>query len=463
MLITIESLFFRFFVPRLKSMKTRILHTYYQSLFSLFFIAISCISCGSKNEKHRVQKQNYFISNIECDNSNSFTYVFVNNISQDTLFFGPDVDYLLNQIDDKWTLGQGTNSIYYDTGKEYLFSINIVNTSKRYIVINNSKSFNISKPVVFWNTKINSNPVFPNSSGSWSFGKIIYDSTSQQFVSHIFPCDTNKVNIFLATTSNLIDWKVTEKPIISAESFNGIFWNAPNNNKKMMVAPLVSDVIYNNEKYYTFVYGDDINNKTYIGLLTSDSLKGKYTIHKSPLIKPNSKSIFSNHDVYFPKVIKNKKSWLMFYTAKNAEEDEVICIATSDDLCSWKTIKENIIPRNNGWNQNIRNQLTAQVKLINDTIFLWATGTKTVHDQNGSLNKGNVLDISIGKFFSINGGLSFQEIDGNPIFGGNPNSNTENDHIGGSYQEIKFQDSTFIFFHSKGVSIPNYKIKYFKK
>jgi predicted GH43/DUF377 family glycosyl hydrolase len=227
----------------------------------------------------------------------------------------------------------------------------------------------------------------------------------------------------------------------------------------MKVTPLVSEIIYHDDKYYIYVYGDNSTLNTFIGLLTCDSLNGNYKIHKQPILSPNENSNLSNHDVYFPKVIKYKKEWLMFYTAKNRDNEEVICKAISKDLYSWSTVKEDIIQKNKGWNQNKKNQLTAQVKNINDTLFLWTTGTKTIKDEEGIKNKGNVLDIAIGKFYSLDSGNTFTESKGNPILGGNPILASEKDHIGASYQEINYRDTIFTLYHSKGIDSSNYKIK----
>ena len=430
-----------------------------------FFVSIAMIqliSCNSDINISETQKQNYFISNIECDNHSNLTYIMVESIVGDTLFFNKQADKILKQIDENWAIGQGTNEIYLDTGKEKLFKIKTINNLGRFITITEINNFSISQPVVFWNVANFSARVFPNSKKSWSFGKILFDEKTNKFVTHLFECDTNRVSIYLAYSDNLSKWKANEKPILIPDNFKDIYWNAPNNKGEMTVTPLISDVIMHDEKYYIFVYGDNTQENTFISLLTADSLNGLYTIHKKPLLQFNQESSYSNHDVYYPKILKYKKKWLMFYTAKNKNNDEVICKAISYDLRIWKTMKENIIPRNNGWSSNPKNQLTAQVKLINDTIYLWATGTKTVKDLNKNLNKGNVQDIAIGKYYSIDGGNNYSEMKGNPIFGGNPLSASENDHVGAAFQEITLADTTYTFFHSKGVSKPYYKVKFFK-
>lgn len=421
-------------------------------------------SCSSDIILPESQKQNYFISNLECNNSGSFSYIMADRFIGDTLFFKPKADNIFKQIKQNWVIGQGTGKRYFDTGKEVLFKIKTVDRSNRYITITDANKFSLLKPIVFWNISHISTRVFPRSEGSWSFSKIIFDKKRKHFVSHLFQCDTNHVSIYLAYSDSLSKWQVDNVPILIPDNFQNTYWNAPNNKGEMMVTPLISDIIIHNNQYYLFVYGDNSNDNTFISLITTDSLHEKYNIHKKHLLQFNKESSYSNHDVYYPKVLKYKDKWLMFYTSKNNNNDEVICKAISDDLHLWKTVKENIIPRNtNGWNSNSKNQLTAQVKLSNDTIYLWVTGTKTVEDQNNEFNKGNVQDIAIGKYYSIDGANDFSEMTGNPIFGGNPLFSNENDHVGATFQEIFFVDSTYTFFHSKGVNSPYYKVKYFKR
>ena len=298
--------------------------------------------------------------------------------------------------------------------------------------------------------------VFNNSlSASWGFSKIIFDQKDSLYKTHIYECDTGIVNIYLATSKSSVDWKI--KHLLSPEDFNNVTWNVPEKDGKMKVTPLVSDIIKHNEKFYSYAYGDDSQKKTYIGLLTSDSLDGEYTISKKPLLSPNPSSKFSNNDVYHPKVIKTDSSWIMFYTAKNDNNEEFICAAKSIDLINWSVIKENIIPRNNGWNSALYNQLCSQVKIKNDTLFLWATGAKEVGDYNNP-NKGNPMDLCIGKFYTLLPILNFKECPGNPIFGGNPIFEFENDHIGASFQEIEIDDYITTYYHGKGTSGKNYTI-----
>ena len=431
----------------------------YCKLLTIFLSFILIASCTKKNEIAENQQQNYFIANYECNNNNSYTYIIASKKNKDTLFFSKNSNQIFNQISSNWTLGQGTGKLYFDTGKEVLFPIKNINSKELYITIQNHENFSPSKPIVFWKSKKQSYLVLPNSKKSWGFGKVIFEEKRKRFITHIFECDTNEVKLYLAYTNDLKNWKREATPILGPNNFKNLNWNAPNTVGNMTVTPLVSEIIFYNEKYYIYVYGDNSNLNTFIGLLTCDSLNGQYKVYEDPILSPKENSSYSNHDVYYPKVIEYKGKWLMFYTSKNKNNEEFICMATSKDLQSWITVKENIIKRNNGWNQNTKNQLTAQVKNINDTLFIWTTGTKTIKDKNRQYNKGNVLDIAIGKFYSIDNGKTFIESKGNPIWGGNPLLTSENDHVGASFQEIFHKDTIYTLYHSKGVDSSYYKIK----
>jgi predicted GH43/DUF377 family glycosyl hydrolase len=431
----------------------------YHIILKFILASVFLISCNISNEVINPEMQSYYISNLECNNHNSFTYIQIDKKIEDTLFFTSINKNIFKQITSKWIIGQGTQEIYFDSGKENLFSIKTINAMKYYITIENSMNFSIDQPIVFWNSNKKVHHLFPALNKSWGFGKIIYEKEKKHFVTHIFECDTNKVSLYLAYSDDLKSWDIDSLPVLIAEQFKNINWNAPNYKGEMMVTPLVSDVVHDNGKYYVYVYGDNLKDNTFIGLLTCDSLNGEYTIHKTPLISPNTKSEFSNHDVYFPKIIRYNNKWLMFYTSKNKKNEEVICKAYSKDLIKWKVIKENIIKKNKGWNESKKNQLVAQVTIVNDTIVLWTTGIKNVKDQNEKLNKGNILDIAIGKFYSLDGGEHFIEAKGNPAIGGSPRLATENDHIGASFQEIILNDTIYTIYHGKGRNDANYKIK----
>ncbi len=427
-------------------------------LNSLTFLILTFVftSCKKQASIVEFQKQNCFYSNTEGNNTIEGTHIYINNKNGDTLFFKESSSKIIQDLSRSWVLGQGSGKPYFDTGKEYYWPILKVLPKYNAIItktVNNY--FNVKKPVVFW--KLSTYPVKISDSlrGSWGFSKIVLDEKDSLFKTHLYECDTNIVHLYIAKSKNLIKWQI--KQLITPDYFKGTPWNAPDENNVMKVTPLISDIIYHNKKYYSFAYGDDSDQKTYIGLLTSDSLEGTYRIHKKPLIQPNPKSEFSNHDVYFPKVIKTDSTWLMYYTSKNKQNDEFLCIAESNNLFEWKVIKENILPRNKGWNSGMKNMLCAQVKLIDKKITLWATGTKDVGNYNNP-NKGNAMDICIGKFSSQLTSQNFIEEDGNPVFGGNPTFSFENDHIGGAFQEVNYNNYLYTFYHGKGRSGKEYTI-----
>lgn len=424
--------------------------------YLITLVISATISCSSPPEIITFQKQHFFYSNLEGNNTIEGNHICASSIRKDTLFFGEEASKIIQSISKSWIMGQGSGKPYYDTGKEkYWFISKILQKQNAIIIILNENKINPKLPFVFW--KQGTFPVHFSDSlkGSWGFSKIIFDQTDSAFKTHLFECDTDQVNLYLASSKNLNHWNI--KQLLNPLDFEDIPWNVAHANGKMMVTPLISDVVFSNNKYYSFAYGDDADEKTYIGLLASNKLEGPYQIIREPILSPNPESKFSNHDVYYPKVVKVDKNWLMFYTAKNDNNEEFICYASSKDLMNWKVQKENIIPRNQGWNKGIRNQITAQVKIKNDTIWLWATGIKEVGDFD-NLNKGNVLDQCIGKFYSPKDSIHFKESYGNPVFGGAPNHLKENDHIGGSFQELYHDGYNYTFYHGKGRKGKDYTI-----
>lgn len=429
---------------------------YWKPLVLLLLSSIGFLNCNQKPEKITFQKQSYFYINTQGNNSIEGNYIYTSKTTDDTLFFDSNTTKILNQVDKSWIIGQGSGKPYYDSGKENYWHITKVIPERNTVVFkSNQYKINPSLPFVFW--KLSSYPVrFSDSlKGSWGFSKILLDPKDHLFKTHLFECDTEWVNLYLATSKDLSKWDI--QTVLQPKQFKNASWNVAAKDGKMKVTPLISDVVFHENKYYSFAYGDDKEERTYIGLLIADSLEGVYNINSKPILSPNPKSKFSNHDVYFPKVVKNGEGWLMFYTAKNNQNEEFLSCATSKNLLDWKVLKENIIPRNKGWNSALFNQICAQIKLKKDSITLWVTGAKDVGDYNNP-NKGNVMDACIGKFTAHKDSLNFTELPGNPIFGGNPVFDFENDHIGGAFQELDFNNYTYTFYHGKGRSSKNYTI-----
>lgn len=430
-----------------------------RTLFNLFLIPCIYIlvHCEVPSNPPPSETQHLFISNYACNNQSELEHIKSISIRKDTLFFNSKMDNVFSQINSTWIIGQGTGEIYYDTGKENLFNIIELNKNQRWIRIHTPELFNNDFALVFWRIRKNTRPLL-NIKGSWGFSKIIFDSLQNEYQTHLFECDNNSVNLYIAHSKNLVKWTKDTFPILTPNQFIHSKWNHPFPDKSIQVTPLISDVVKFNGQFYCFAYGDDLQNKTYISLLISDSLNGNYQILDDAILSPNPKSDGSNHDVYMPRVIRIKNQWVMFYTGKNSENEESIYRATSTNLKNWITKDRKIIHKNSGWNENPKNQLVSNLEYVNDTLYIWCTGTKLTEGFPEKLNKGNVLDISIGKFYSIDEGNTFKACKGNPIFGGNVNSDLENDHIGAPLQVIKRNDSTFTFYHAKGIKNNQYTL-----
>lgn len=423
--------------------------------FILLFSVQILFSCEYQNVDIPFQKQHYFYSNHQGNNTIEGDHLYINKIKKDTVFFDHSFLKILKNIDKNWIIGQGSGKAYFDTGKEYFWFIKDIIKPKNAIVIKRPKGLKQDLPIVFWKCGPYPSKFSNTLNFSWGFSKIIFNQKDSIYRTHIYECDTDSVNLYLATSKNSFNWDI--KHLLSPKDFKNVSWNVPAEDGTMKVTPLISEVINYNEKFFSFAYGDDATMKTYIGLLISDSLDGKYKIIDKPLLSPDSNSYFSNNDVYHPKVVKTDSCWMMFYTAKNIKKEAYTCVAKSNDLISWNVLKENIIPRNKGWNSALFNQLCAQVKIKNDTLFLWSTGAKDVGDYKNP-NKGNAMDACIGKFYTLLPKIDFKECPGNPVFGGNPIFESENDHVGAAFQEIIIDGYKTTFYHAKGSSTRKYTI-----
>lgn len=426
---------------------------------SLVLIALIIVflnsSCEKKHKLVHEQQQSYY-SNIEGNNQTEGQHIFIERIHGDTLFLKNNISAILKSINYNWCIGQGSGKPYYDTGKEKIWYIKKILPLKNAVVTFESKiKLAVNKPIVFWKKGHRAQNFTNDLKGSYGFSSIVYDSTKMKFYTHLHECDNEKVNIYNASSNDLLNWDIVLG--LTPKDFKAVSWNKPLRNKKLTATPMPSEVILFEGKYYHFMYADDEELYSRIGLMTSENFEGPYQIKQTALVEPNPNSQFSNKDVYHPKVIFYNGSWWMFYTSKNEEKDEFISLAQSSNLTKWKVVKENIIKRNDGWNNGLKNQMVAQVKVKNDSLYLWTTGIKKLGDFE-NLNKGNVMDQCIGKFACTDTNFNFEELPGNPIFCGNPTSENENDHIGAAFQEVFYNNYNFTFYHAKGRNNRNYTI-----
>ena len=98
--------------------------------------------CHHQNSSADFQKQHYFYSNIQGNNTIEGEHIFIKTIKKDTIVFYNEIGDLLNSINKRWILGQGSGKPYYDTGKEYLWRIKEVIAEKNQLSFINQNQFN---------------------------------------------------------------------------------------------------------------------------------------------------------------------------------------------------------------------------------------------------------------------------------------------------------------------------------
>ena len=173
-----------------------------KSLFIVFALVVF-IYCNENSPNIEFENQQYFYSNTEGNNTIEGSHIYIKKKVGDTLFFEKSNARIINDLNGSWVLGQGSGKPYFDTGKEYYWSIlKVIPKLNAVITAPVNQYFSLKRPIVFW--KLGSYPVKFSDSlrGSWGFSKIILDKRDKLFKTHLFECDTNEVNLYLATSKN---------------------------------------------------------------------------------------------------------------------------------------------------------------------------------------------------------------------------------------------------------------------
>lgn len=455
--------------------------------FSYLYFLILCIILFSCTEKIRPKHFNYLISeptmivNSEQDNSIEGNYLRVNKINiQDSSFtFNIPNNFKINNANIKdWIVGWGQNKPLYDGGVENLRKIKKIDLKKGKIYfdkIQRGKGFPTSKQrIVFWNSApsgfknnqikpIIDTRIWPQFSGeSINFSSVVFDKSINKWVIIVNECDTSKIQIYAATSENLIEWKAANngKPILTSKHFKNCKWAGKDKSGKINQTPFVSDILLHDNKWYLFMDGYDKSGKRSIGYAISEkSSLGKYKVSKKPILIPDKKGSWNEEAVFYAKVKKYKRGFILFYDGRNSEGSEKIGTAFSNDLVHWSNSSNNpIINQHVGWRSEIGCTEPNHIEIRNDSIFLMIAGVKKL--KMGAWHhyvtkrmyldvSGNVNDAQLGLYLSTDGGKTFIPHINNPIFSNDYTNKYENEHMGGNFKIISTDTSDFIIYQAK--------------
>lgn len=328
--------------------------------------------------------------------------------------------------------------------------------------------------IVFWSTKpsgfynyttkpIINTAIWPQFSGkSISFGSIEYDSLLSKWVMIVNECDTTKIQIYAAISSNLIDWEAANNgsPILTVSDFKKCIWAGVDKTNKIPQTPFASDIVRYNNKWYLFLDGYSSDGKRHIGLAASEAtLLGPYKINRNPVLSPGDKGSWNDESVFYAKVENYKDGFVMFYDGRNSKGYERIGMAYSKDLINWNNSNNNpVLDQHTGWRSSVGSTEPNYIEIRNDSILLMVSGVKKFKmgawhhyiTKRMYLDKsGNVDDTQLGIYLSTDGGKTFIAHENNPVFTNDYTNKYENEHIGGNFKLIKTDTADFIIYQAK--------------
>jgi beta-xylosidase len=148
-------------------------------------------------------------------------------------------------------------------------------------------------------------------------------------------CDTSKIQIYAATSDDLIHWEAANKgnPILTVADFKNCSWAGVDITGNISQTPFASDIVRYNNKWYLFLDGYCKDGKRHIGLAISETtLLGPYRLMKEPLLSPGAKGSWNDVAVFYGKVKRYKDGFIMFYDGRNVKREENVGKAFSKDL-----------------------------------------------------------------------------------------------------------------------------------
>ncbi|MFK7786642.1 MAG: hypothetical protein AB8B56_16105 [Crocinitomicaceae bacterium] len=412
------------------------------------------------------------ITNFEQDNLIEGTQLRANFIDEAnaTLQLQLPKNFAINSENcSNWVVGWGMNKPYFDAGVENIRAIQRIDLKTGEIGLGTSKRGNgfprSGQRVVFWNTqpsgykKVSTAPVFhpsfwPEFNGqSMGFSSIVFDKYRQVWITLVYEVDTDQSQIYAAYSVDLIHWKPAKKgrPILTQEDFKECSWTTN-------TAPRVSEIIAHDGKYYVFMDGEDESGKRHISIATTVDLLGEYHISQEPILSPKAAGTWNDHDVFCAKIAKRKNDFILFFDGRNEDGYERIGRATSDKLTSWKMDKEPVLDQHTGWRSAEFTTEPAYVESKGDTILLMAAGAKGflesywhhyITHRSYMDRSGNVNDAQLGLFISTDSGKSFTPHRNNPVFVNAYNDLFENEHMGGNFEKVEMDSTSYIFYQAK--------------
>ena len=153
----------------------------------------------------------------------------------------------------------------------------------------------------------------------------------------------------------------------------------------------------------------------------------------------------------------------MFFNAINAQSQEQLGVAWSNDLIHWQEYEKNPILSNDAaWRSCDKVAEPNYIEIKGDSIFVIVLGSKAFKDgiwyryvtKNAYMDKsGNVDDNQYGTYLSIDDGRTLIPHTNNPIFINDYSNIYEDSHLGGGFKHIKTDTSEFIIYQATKILV----------
>lgn len=437
------------------------------------------------NEEQDNELEGHYLKVLEAINDS------VVKINLPANFYLKDKDY------SSWMLGWHTNKPYYDAGNENLREIISIDTNSNQIVLGKLLRGGgypkQNQRIVFWNRTpsgfknsglgkiVNPNWWKDFAGESIEFGAIIFDSTRKKWIMYVQEVDTNHVNIYAATSPDLITWSAYKNgnALFHPSNFSGTEWAGQSADGNAAQTARMYSVIYEKGSYFFFLSGYDKNGKRHIGLITANNpLEGPFTIYPKPIISPDTVG-YDVNGCFYPKICRAKNKFLIYYDGVGSDGKETLCLAESENLLAWKKYSGNpVIDKHYGWRSGPFTSEPTYVEYRNDSVWVMTGGYKKCNteftttdsiqeklpkdlsifnsseSEKGKHISGNVMDAESGVFLSTNGGYTFRPHINNPVWLNDYSDTLQDDHIGGDF----FRKENLIIYQAKSETQKRYNI-----
>jgi predicted GH43/DUF377 family glycosyl hydrolase len=450
-------------------------------LYAVFIYSFLFNSCGespipSENFKSEFDDPS-MICNHEKDNTIEGIYIEVSSAGDDFIKIKDDIDLnIIKKNTTQWTLGWGDQKPLFDAGSENLIEIIKIEDNKIVLgnIVRGDGRPETGQRIVFWNKEpsgfkqYNQTPIinpdwFNGVSGnSLGFGGIIFIPKHEKYFMFIYELNTVNKNIFIAESSNLIDWSPSNhgNPILSWSDFIDIEWCNRDACNTTSACPWITDVFSENDDCTFLITGYDKNHKQHLGFMKSnDPVNGNFIIDKLPSIEASSGDIrWYEKGCSSGKIIRINGKYKLFFSGISCNEEENVGTAVSTDLKNWTINNSPVITDHQGWRSAHYSSEPVFVSMYNNNIHLLICGAKELKQgwwhhyitRDMYMDKsGNVDDIQYGMYKSSDGGATFTAHSNNPVFCNDYSNPYENEHLGACFKMIKTDSADYIFYNAK--------------